>query len=166
MSMNSDAQPPIGRANRTAKLTRIIGDDYYDLKMTSEAIMELEEATERGGVFVLKRMAAIDPLTRDYMGDFSVKWIMDIIRIALVHGGSMQPRESVRFVDRHLREGFVMDYHEIAIETLSAGLFGGHVEPIEEEASEEGEPQPEEVSPTPSASSNGANSIEPVERPD
>lgn len=157
---------PAYKGNRTALMTKVVGDDYYDLKLPTEGLMELEERTGRGPYYVLRKLSEMDA-RGVFVGDFPVTWIIDVIRIALVGGESMTPREAVKFTDTHLRERFVMDYHDLAIDVLSAGLFGGVVEPVVvEEADQSGEPTPKETNPqTPSASCDGENSTSSAEPP-
>lgn len=146
------------KGSRTAKITAIVGDDYYDLKLDFGALVELEEKTDRGAFYILRRLSDVDH--QGFVGDFRISWIIDIIRIGLVGAGSMNAREAVKFTDRHLREGFVMDYLEVAQNVLYAALHGPEQEPVvfETKDAEPGEPEPEaELTPTPSDASNGEN---------
>nr|WP_295217492.1 GTA-gp10 family protein [uncultured Brevundimonas sp.] len=142
------------KGSRTAKVTKAIGDDYYDLKLDFEGIVELEEKAERGAYFIYLKMAALNATQTDLEGDFRVKWIADVIRIGLIRSGAMTAPNAINFVEQHLRGGFIMDYLQAAIDVLYAAIYGPEDEPVVFEKS--GEPKPE-VSPTPSADTNGAN---------
>lgn len=149
-------QPEKPKGSRTAKVTAIIGNDYYDLKLDFGCLEELEEKTDRGCYYILRRMTDFDQF--GLIGDFKLSWITDIIRIGLVGGGSMSPREAVKFTDRHLRDAFVMDYLPVAVKVLDAGIHGPTAEPVVFDTAEPGEPEPEaDVTPTPSADMNGEN---------
>jgi hypothetical protein len=144
------------KGSRTAKVTKAIGDDYYDLKLDFEGIVELEEKTDRGVYFLYKKMSELNLHQSDFEGDFRAKWIVDVIRIGLIRSGAMTGPKAINFVEHHLRGGFVMDYLPAAIDVLYAAIYGPEDEPVVFEKS--GEPEPEvDASPTPSADTDGAN---------
>lgn len=142
------------RGSRTARITAIVGDDYYDLRLDYERLVELEERTEKGAIFIYRRMSDFDH--NGYVGDFRISWVSEIIRLGLI-GGGMRASDALKLTDRYLREGFVLDYLQTATNALYAALHGPEQEPVVFGESEPGEPEPKEVTPTPSAESNGEN---------
>lgn len=161
-------KPPKG--SRTAKITAIVGDDYYDLKLDFGLLEEFEDKHGVGAFYVLRKFSDQD-MMGGITGDFRVKWVYDVIRLGLV-GGGMPPREAVKFADRHLREGFLLDYLPVATNALYAALHGPEEDPVKfdepttPEDGEPGEPTPEELTPTPSAESHGENITNSAEQPD
>lgn len=149
-------QPEKPKGSRTAKIRRIIGDDYYDLKLAYDQLVELQEVTGVGPFYLNRHLVEADHL--GWTGNFKIEWVYDIIRLGLIGSGEFQPRDAVRFCDRHIRSGFILDYIEPAAAALNAALYGPEEEPVVVEAAEPGEPEPEvDVTPTPSAASNGEN---------
>lgn len=149
------------KGSRTATINAVVGDDYYPLKLDFDCLQELEDKHDRGAFFILRKLSDFDN-TGSLTGDFRLIWIVDVIRLALT-GGGMTPREAVKHTDRHLRDGFVMDYLPVATSALYAALHGPEDDPVKfdeqkegEPAGEPGEPTPE-VTPTPSAAFHGEN---------
>lgn len=151
--MNSHQRP---KGSRTAKITAIFGDDYYDMKLDFEALVELEEKTDRGAFFILRRLSDFDHV--GYVGDFKIVWLTEIIRLGLI-GGGMKATKALKLTDRYLREGFALDYLQVATNALYAAIHGPEEEPVVYEKPQSGEPEPEvdQMTPTPSAASNGEN---------
>lgn len=144
------------KGSRTAKVRKIIGNDYYDLKLDFDGLVELQDLTDKGPAFILNRIREIEASATGFQltGNWNPTWVYEVIRIGLNRGG-MSAREAVQLCDRHIRNGFVMDYLDVAADVLFAGLYGPDSEPIEDAP---GEPTPEAMSPTPSDESNGASS--------
>lgn len=142
------------KGSRTARITAIVGDDYYDLRLDYERLVELEDKTEKGCFYILRRMSDFDH--NGYVGDFRISWIFEIIRLGLI-GGGMRAPDALKLTDRYLREGFALDYLQTATNALYAACHGPEQEPVVFGEGEPGEPEPKVVSPTPSEESNGAN---------
>lgn len=82
-------------------------------------------------------ISAVDYSTGTPIGDYSPNWIYHTIRLALIGSEAMKPTEAVRFCDRYIRNGFVMDYAAVAAEVLYAGLLGHDDDPVEPDEVEE-----------------------------
>ena len=151
--MQSHQKP---KGSRTAKITAIFGDDYYDMKLDFEALVELEEKTDRGAFFILRRLSDFDHV--GYVGDFKIVWLTEIIRLGLI-GGGMKDAKALKLTDRYLRDGFALDYLQVATNVLFAGIHGPEEEPVVYDKAQPGEPEPEadQTTPTPSAASDGEN---------
>lgn len=158
-------QPEKPKGSRTAKVRRIIGDDYYDLKLAYDQLVELQEVTGVGPFYLNRHLVEADHL--GWTGNFKIEWVYEIIRLGLIGSGEFAPREAVKFCDRHIRSGFILDYIEPAAAALNAALYGPTEEPVVIETPGEPEPKVEsDPTPTPSAASNGENtssSPEPLE---
>ena len=150
--MTSQQKP---KGSRTAKVRRLIGDDYYDLKLAFDQLVELQEETGVGPFFMLRHIADAD-FRGEWTGNFKLEWIYEIIRLGLVGSGEKTPTEATRWCDRHIREGFILDFIEPAATALNAALYGPEDDPVAFETNgEPGEPTPEVEPLTPSAASNG-----------
>lgn len=146
------------KGSRTAKITAIVGDDYYTLKLDFERLTDLEEKIDKGAFYILRRMSDFDH--GGFVGDFRIGWIKEVIRLGLI-GGGMRDTDALKLTDRYLREGFALDYLQTATNALYAALHGPEQEPVVfdkvEPEGQPGEPEPEVVTPTPSDESNGEN---------
>jgi len=143
--------------SRTAKVRKIIGNDYYDLKLDFDGLVELQDRTDRGPQFILNRIREVEASATGFQmaGSWNPAWVYEVIRIGLDRAG-LPSRDAVKLCDRYIREGFVMDYIDVAADVLFAGLYGPEDEPIEDVP---GEMTPEAMSPTPSDGSSGASSM-------
>lgn len=142
------------KGSRTAKVRKLIGDDYYDLKLGFDQLVELQDLADRGPLFIANALVAVDPTTMRAVGNWSPKWVYDTIRLGLIGSGEMKPREAVQFCDRHLREGFIYDYAEAAADVIFVAMAGRMDEPVPDVGDGSGEVTPKET-PTPSAESSG-----------
>lgn len=139
----------------------MVGDNYYELKMDFDGLVEVQEACllngqEVGPQFVLNRLRELEATGGGFqsVGRWNPMWVYEVLRIALVRGG-LEPRKAIKLCDRYIREGFVMDYIDTAADALFVGLYGPDDEPVETP----GETMTEATSPTPSDESNGASSM-------
>lgn len=139
-------------ASRSAKIRAIIGNDYYDLAMKIDQLIEFQDRCGVGPLFAMRRMVERNSMY-ETVGDFRVEYVLETIRLGLV-GGGMNPIEAVKLTDKYVRQGFIMDYLEVAAHTLYAALHGPEEEPVPEAEGkadpEAGESMAEVESPTPS----------------
>lgn len=144
------------KGSRTAKVRKLIGDDYYDLKLGFDQLVELQELTDRGPIFIANQLVATDPMTGQAVGNWSPTWVYHTIRLGLIGSEEMKPREAVQFCDRHLREGFIYDYADAAADVIYTAMAGRSDDPIpEDEVTTPGEQNPKMDPLTPSDASNG-----------
>lgn len=146
----------------------MVGDDYYEMKMDFDGLVETQErcllnGEEVGPQYVMNRLKEIEAIGGGFqpMGKWNPMWVYEVIRIGLVRGG-LEPRKAIKLCDRYIREGFVMDYIDTAADVLFVGLYGPDDEPVETP----GETMTEATSPTPSEESNGAFSTSSPDQPD
>ncbi len=129
----------------------MLADGFYDLQLR---IGELEALQEKTGVGPLKT------LNRLLTDELTVADITETIRLGLIGSGEMTPREATSYVENSLikpvdpsNRAFLMDYRIPAANALNAALNGVSEEVIDQDA---GEPNPEAISPSLSAESDGA----------
>ena len=147
------------KGSRTAKVRKLIGNDYYDLKLCFDQLVELQEETGRGPLYIANQLARFDMETGKMFGDFSPKWIYHTVRLGLIGSEEMKPTEAVRFCDRHLRDGFIMDYVEAAVATIEAAMYGNAEDPVPDldEGDSEGNATTDQTTPSNSVKSDGAD---------
>lgn len=146
----------------------MVGDNYYELKMDFDGLVEVQETCTMGGQelgpqYVMNRLKEVEATGAGFqaVGRFSPMWVYEVIRIGLVRGG-LEPRKAIKLCDRYIREGFIMDWIDVAADALFVGLYG----PEDEAAETPGEQMTEVTSPTPSEEFNGASSTSSPEASD
>jgi hypothetical protein len=114
---------------RSAKITRFVGEDDFDLCLRIGELIELSEVRDCGPAAILNRLAS---------GLWYIQDITDTIRLALI-GGGMAPREAKALVARAIKEAYLQDYLTVALECLYAAMAG-----VPDDMPEEDDDEPEE----------------------
>lgn len=108
---------------RDARLDGIaFGDDVYSFRLAWGELVELQEKTDCGPLFLLNRLQS---------GTWKVQDISSIIRLGLV-GGGMEPARAVQLTKRYVEERPPLENHALAFAVLSAALMGAPEEPVGE----------------------------------
>lgn len=114
---------------RSAKITRFVGEDDFDLCLRIGELQDLSEVRECGPFAILSRLQN---------GLWFIDDLKDTIRLALI-GGGMAPRDAKQLVERSVKEAYILDYLTIAIECLYAAMSGVPDDMPEEDDEEAGE---------------------------
>lgn len=116
---------------RSAKITRFVHDDEYDLCLRIGELIELSEVRDCGPPVILARLAE---------GAWFPQDIIETIRLALV-GGGMHPHQAKKLSERAVQSAYLLDYQAIALEALYAAMVGVPEDTPEASEDEPGEPQ-------------------------
>lgn len=109
---------------RDARLTGItFGDGEYDFRLAWGQLVELQEKTNAGPLFVLNRLNS---------GEWRIEDISNIIRLGLIGGGT-PPSTARTLVVRYVEERPLLENHLLAVVVLQAALMGSPEEPVGEQ---------------------------------
>jgi hypothetical protein len=124
--------------NRTAKITRFIHEDDFDLRLGIGELIELSEVRDCGPPAILTRLQE---------GAWFVQDITETVRLALI-GGGMSPKDAKALVGRAIKEAYLIDYQAVALEALYAAMIGMPEDMPEATDDEPGEPETSETEST------------------
>lgn len=124
--------------NRSAKITRFIHEDDFDLRLGIGELIELSEVRDSGPPAILTRLQE---------GAWFVQDIIETVRLALI-GGGMHPAVAKALVRRAVKEAYLLDYQAIALETLYAAMVGMPEDMPDAADDQPGEPETSETEST------------------
>lgn len=108
---------------RDARLNDIaFADDVYCFRLAWGELVELQEKTGCGPLFLLNRLIG---------GDWRVEDISNIIRLGLI-GGGMEPVPAGKLTRRYVEGRPPLENHQLALLVLQAGIMGAPEEPVGE----------------------------------
>lgn len=116
---------------RSAKITRFVHDDDYDLCLRIGELIELSEVRDSGPPMILARLSE---------GAWFPQDIIETIRLGLI-GGGMHPQQAKKLTERAVQSGYLLDYQTVALEALYAAMVGVPADAPETGDDEPGEPQ-------------------------
>lgn len=102
------------KGTRSAKITRFIHDDDYDLCLRIGELIELSEVRDSGPPVILSRLSE---------GAWFPQDIIETIRLGLI-GGGLHPQQAKRLTERAVQSGYLIDYQAVALEALYAAMVG------------------------------------------
>ena len=120
---------------RSAKITRFVGEDDFDLCLRIGELIDLSEVRDCGPSLILQRLQT---------NNWYVQDITETVRLALI-GGGMPQYEAKKLVNRSIKEGYLQVYMPVALECLFAALTGIEDQPDDEVVEEPGEPLTPEI---------------------
>lgn len=119
------------KGTRSAKITRFIHDDDYDLCLHIGELIELSEVRDCGPPAILSRLSE---------GAWFPQDIIETIRLGLI-GGGLHPQQAKKLTERAVQSGYLLDYQTVALEALYAAMVGVPDDLPEAGDDEPGEPQ-------------------------
>lgn len=140
---------------RSARIDNVfVGDGKYDLCLKIEQLILLQEKTGVGPYVLQQRLM---------MAEWYVADIIETLRLALI-GGGMAPREAYNLVTTYCVEGELAKYSILAYNAIYAALHGAPEEDEEVELPEGDESDPSSTPPTKTDSSDGVDSMSPLDQ--
>lgn len=112
---------------RQAKVTAFFGDAEYLFKLGMDQCIELQDTFDMGLMETLERVTLV-----------AVKDVKAVIRLGLI-GGGMKPEGAFALVQRHVREGELVECADLAAKIVRAALSGPKDEDLGEPKGETSE---------------------------
>jgi hypothetical protein len=105
--------------SRDASVTLEWGDGDYVFRLGQGELMELQQKTDSGPMWVLNRMMAPTPENRGWR----IEDIREVIRLGLI-GGGLEPVKALRLVRVYVEARPPMENLLFAQSILAAGIMG------------------------------------------
>lgn len=113
-------------ATRSAKIeNQFVGEGYYDLCLRIGELIALQELRGVGPYVLAQRFLS---------GEWLIEDVIQVIRLALIGGGSVSPKDALAIVERAVIPGYLTEYVGLAGNVIFAALSGVEEEELPGEA--------------------------------
>lgn len=134
--------------SRDASVTLEWADGEYTFRLRQGELIELQEKTDAGPMWVLNRMMQPTPENRGWR----VEDIREVIRLGLI-GGGMEPVKALKLVRTYVESRPPMENLLFAQSILAAGIMG-----VPDDQPQKKSGRPRKSTTSPAASGGGAPS--------
>lgn len=111
------------QTSRSATINVFMADGFYDLQLTLEQLINLQEKLDLGPAALLEKLRT---------GTWRVEHIIEPIRFGLI-GAGMGHQAAYTFVTRYVQVAYLLEYLPVALQVIYAALSGVEDDIIEGE---------------------------------